>query len=458
MIPNNIDLSANPRLERRLVQHQQRFRQWWDRSGPLEYRDVPFYLRCPTGLTDRNWAEFKYVRPDEYQWGLFWTKGAGAAIGFGAARGEPLWRTVPAAYRGYLLEHIRMQADAEPGSVEQSRALTRTAPSLHDLRNLYQFLLEEARHLWSMTHLLLDHFGSDGEDEAEALLQRASGDGDNGRLLEAFNFRTSDWLAHFVWCFLADRDGKHQLDAVSESAFAPLAGAAGFILQEEHFHIAIGSGGIERVLRRSAELTRERQTYDIFEYGGIPIPVVQKYLNFWAPKVYDLFGNDESNRAREMYEIGVRAPASVAAAPDQPVEVDRRAGDTLVSATLPAHLAINAVMRRRYINEVATVVRRFNSVLAEYGIEQRLALPHERFNRKIGPCRNMHFDLQGRPLDPQQSAAYLAAHLPSDAELAGVEALMVPVTEPDRMAGWLAPPSFLLGAPEGGANRGYVLF
>jgi hypothetical protein len=59
MIPNNIGLSTNPRLERQLNHYQRKFRQWWDRSGPLEYRDVPIYLRCPTGLSDRNWAEFK---------------------------------------------------------------------------------------------------------------------------------------------------------------------------------------------------------------------------------------------------------------------------------------------------------------------------------------------------------------------------------------------------------------
>jgi benzoyl-CoA 2,3-dioxygenase component B len=458
MIPNNIGLSGNPRLERQLTHYQSKFRKWWDRSGPLEYRDVPIYLRCPTGLTDRNWAEFKYVRPNDYQWGIFVTRRQSDSIAFGAARGERVWNTPPDVYRNYLLEHIRMQADAEPGSVEQSRALTRTAPSLYDLRNLYQFLLEEARHLWAMTHVLLEHFGHDGEVESEALLERASGDGASPRLLDAFNFRTSDWLAHFVWCFLADRDGKYQLDAVCESAFAPLGASAGFILQEEHFHLAIGSSGIERVLRRSAEVTRAHETDDIFEHGAIPVSVVQKYLNFWAPKVYDLFGNDESRRASEMYEIGVRGPAYVAANPNEPVVIDRRGSDGLVQVEVTAELAINAVMRRRYIKEVEMILGRFNDMLASYGIDARLTMPHERFHRSIGPCKGLAFDLAGNPIDPAASDAYLAAHLPSDAELRSVEALMRPVRAPDEVAGWLAPPRLLVGVPGTAHKVDYLLF
>ena len=47
-----------------------------------------------------------------------------------------------------------------------------TAPSLYDLRNLFQVNVEEARHLWAMVYLLQKYFGRDGREEAEDLLRR----------------------------------------------------------------------------------------------------------------------------------------------------------------------------------------------------------------------------------------------------------------------------------------------
>ena len=58
-----------------------------------------------------------------------------------------------------------------------------TAPSMYDLRNLFQINVEEGRHLWAMVYLLHKHFGRDGREEAEALLERRSGDENNPRIL-----------------------------------------------------------------------------------------------------------------------------------------------------------------------------------------------------------------------------------------------------------------------------------
>jgi benzoyl-CoA 2,3-dioxygenase component B len=64
-----------------------------------------------------------------------------------------------------------MQGDTEPASVEQQRHLGATAPSLYDMRNLFQVNVEEGRHLWAMVYLLVKYFGKDGREEAEALLR-----------------------------------------------------------------------------------------------------------------------------------------------------------------------------------------------------------------------------------------------------------------------------------------------
>ena len=55
------------------------------------------------------------------------------------------------------------------------------------MRNLFQVNVEEARHLWAMVYLLMAHFGRDGREEAEQLLERRSGDPDKPRILGAFN-------------------------------------------------------------------------------------------------------------------------------------------------------------------------------------------------------------------------------------------------------------------------------
>jgi hypothetical protein len=52
-----------------------------------------------------------------------------------------------------------------------------------------------------MVYLLHKHFGRDGREEAEALLERRSGDENNPRILGAFNEQTPDWLAFFMFTY-----------------------------------------------------------------------------------------------------------------------------------------------------------------------------------------------------------------------------------------------------------------
>jgi hypothetical protein len=59
-----------------------------------------------------------------------------------------------------------------------------------------------------MVYLLHRYFGRDGREEAEALLERRSGDEDNPRILGAFNEPTPDWLAFYM---LSDGAGLHRV-------------------------------------------------------------------------------------------------------------------------------------------------------------------------------------------------------------------------------------------------------
>ena len=191
----------------------------------------------------------------EYRWGIFLTpQDPNRTIHFGDHKGQPAWQDVPGEYRSPLRRIIVTQGDTEPASVEQQRLLGATCPSLYDLRNLFQVNVEEGRHLWAMVYLLHRYFGRDGREEAEALLQRRSGDPDNPRILTAFNEKTSHWLAYFMFTFFTDRDGKFQLAALAESAFDPLARTTKFMLTEEAHHMFVGESGVARVLQRTCEV------------------------------------------------------------------------------------------------------------------------------------------------------------------------------------------------------------
>ena len=223
-IPNNVNLAGDRRLQRALENWQPRFADWWLEMGPVGFQDNEIYLRTAVDVGREGWAHFSHVKLPDYRWGIFLSEPeADRRIGFGEMKGEPVWQEVPGEFRTDLRRLIVVQGDTEPASVEQQRYLGKTAPSLYDLRNLFQINVEEGRHLWAMVYLLHAHFGRDGREEADALLQRNSGDPDHPRILGAFNEKTSDWLSFLLFTYFTDRDGKYQLGALKESAFDPLS-------------------------------------------------------------------------------------------------------------------------------------------------------------------------------------------------------------------------------------------
>ena len=205
-----------------------------------------------------GWAHFDYVKMPDYRWGIFLADPEpDRKIGFGDSMGQPAWQVVPGEHRNTLRRLIVTQGDTEPASVEQQRLLGHTAPSLYDLRNLFQVNVEEGRHLWAMVYLLHSHFGRDGREEAEELLQRRSGNPDKPRILGAFNEPIDNWLDFFMFTMFTDRDGKYQLLALAESGFDPLSRTTRFMLTEEAHHMFVGETGVERIVQRTAELMKQ---------------------------------------------------------------------------------------------------------------------------------------------------------------------------------------------------------
>jgi benzoyl-CoA 2,3-dioxygenase component B len=256
-IPNNVGLSNDRKLQRALEAWQPSFLSWWREMGPVGFQEYQVFLRTAVSVEPEGWAQFDWVKMPDYRWGIFLADAVpDRRIGFGDHMGEPVWQQIPGEHRNALRRLIVTQGDTEPASVEQQRLLGATAPSVYDLRNLFQVNVEEGRHLWAMVYLLDAHFGRDGREESEALLQRRSGDADKPRILGAFNEKTPDWLSFFLFCYFTDRDGKYQLASLAESGFDPLSRTCRFMLTEEAHHMFVGETGMGRIVQRTCELMR----------------------------------------------------------------------------------------------------------------------------------------------------------------------------------------------------------
>jgi benzoyl-CoA 2,3-epoxidase subunit B len=341
---------------------------------------------------------------------------------------------------------ITVQGDTEPASVEQQRILGNTAPSLYDLRNLFQVNVEEGRHLWAMVYLLHAHFGREGREEAEQLLKRNSGDLDSPRILGAFNEETTDWLQFFMFTYFTDRDGKYQLGTLKESAFDPLARTCEFMLKEEAHHMFVGTTGVQRTVERTAELMARHKTADIFQYGGIPLDIIQRYLNFQFSVSMDLFGSEQSTNAAAYYTGGLKGRWQETRRKDDHVLADstytaRTLRDgTIVDEEVPYLTALNLDLRDEYVADCRNGVRRWNQALEDAGVEERLYLPHEAFNRKVGNFAGHFVSPSGEVLSEDDWNRDVGQWLPTDEDRAQVASLMVPHYEPGDFAGWIAPP------------------
>jgi benzoyl-CoA 2,3-dioxygenase component B len=342
---------------------------------------------------------------------------------------------------------IVVQGDTEPASVEQQRNLGATAPSLYDLRNLFQVNVEEGRHLWAMVYLLHAYFGREGREEAEELLHRNSGSEDAPRILGAFNEETPDWLSFFMFTYFTDRDGKYQLGTLKESAFDPLSRTCEFMLKEEAHHMMVGTTGVDRVVERTAQLMREHDSDEVAALGGIPLDVIQKYINFHYSVSLDLFGSETSTNVANYYTAGLKGRWMEDRRKDDHrltsdsmlidcVDDEGNIGETEVSALV----GLNTDLRREYAADCAGGVKRWNKILETAELSHRLYLPHAAFNRKVGAYSGIEATPQGERISAEEWQLRQGDWLPTDVDKVHVRSLMRPVYERGKIASWIAPP------------------
>lgn len=452
-IPNNVGLSSDKRVLKALEKWHPGYINWWNDLIPEQFQKSLVYLRTAVSVDPKGWAKFDYVKMPEYRWGILLAPQVeDRRIPCGEHAGDPAWQEVPGEYRAMLRRLIVIQGDTEPASVEQQRFLGKTAPSLYDMRNLFQVNVEEGRHLWAMVYLLHKYFGSDGRDEADDLLRRQSGSEEAPRMLGAFNEETPDWLSFFMFTYFTDRDGKMQLESLAQSGFDPLSRTCRFMLTEEAHHMFVGETGVGRTIERTCQAMNDAgidNPYDIEKIrklGVIDLPTIQKKLNLHYTLSLDLFGQEVSTNAANAFNAGIKGRYM-----ESRLEDDHRLkGDTykvwnivdgkLVQQDVPALTAINMRLRDDYTRDAAGGVGRWNKIIEKAGVRFEMKLPHEAFNRKIGVFTGKLFNPDGKLVSGAEYDAGINDWLPTKADGDFIQSLMKPCMEVGKYASWIAPP------------------
>src|ERR1700759_3452325 len=453
LIPNNVGLTEDLRVRKALETWHPGYIDWWKSMGPEGFQKGPVYLRTASGVGSEGWAKFGFVRMPEYRWGILLAPQVeDRVIPFGAHKGEKAWQDVPGEYRAMLRRLLVIQGDTEPASVEQQRHLGSTAPSLYDMRNLFQVNVEEGRHLWAMVYLLQKYFGRDGREEAEELLRRRSGDADSPRMLGAFNEATPDWLSFFMFTFFTDRDGKMQLAALAQSGFDPLSRTCRFMLTEEAHHMFVGETGVGRIVQRTCDAMREAGIDDPMDVervralGVIDLPTLQRKANLHFSLSLDLFGSEVSTNAANSFNSGIKGRYHETQIQDDHqlknatypvlklINGEARRGDE------PALTALNMRLRDDYTQDCVKGMLRWNKVISSAGFDYKLTLPNTAFHRQIGEFQDVHAPPDGRGGGDATWAKRKGEWIPSTADGDFIASLMKPVTEPGEFAAWISAP------------------
>ena len=257
-----------------------------------------------------------------------------------------------------------------------------------------------------------------------------------------------NWLDFFMFTMFTDRDGKYQLLALAESGFDPLARTTRFMLTEEAHHMFVGESGVERIVQRTAELMKQDPNEDVRAQGGIPLDMIQRYLNLWFALSLDLFGGEISSNAASYFAGGPQGRATRR----RPTPTTWRWTSTtgwpcpkdgaVVEEDVPLRNAMNEVLRDAYVEDCQRGVDRWNKRLARGGLRRRLRLPCQALLPPHRPLRRPALRPGGpAPRREDEWERRRGEWLPTDADRAYVATLQKAVREPGQIANWIARPA-----------------
>src|SRR4029078_8624206 len=89
-----------------------------------------------------------------------------------------------------------------------------------------------------------------------------------------------------------------------------------FMLTEEAHHMFVGETGLLRVVQRACELMKKNASEDARAEGGIDLPTMQRYMNFWYSVSLDLFGGEISSNAATFFASSLKGRAKEESYPD----------------------------------------------------------------------------------------------------------------------------------------------
>ena len=212
----------------------------------------------------------------------------------------------------------------------------------------------------------------------------------------------------------------------------------------------VGVNGVARVVARTLEAMQQLKTEEpdkLREAGVVDLPTLQRYLNFWFSSSLDLFGAEVSTNAAAYFATGIKGR------PDEGRFEEHVCRDSALAVETPDGVqdvslrnAMNEVTRQAYIKDCDNGVQRWSRMIEQAGFAFHLRLPSPRFHRTIGAWAGRPVDPAGNLVGESQWQARRDDWLPSAADKAFVMSLMRPVTEPGKVAGWIA-------SPERGVNR-----
>jgi benzoyl-CoA 2,3-dioxygenase component B len=185
---------------------------------------------------------------------------------------------------------------------------------------------------------------------------------------------------------------------------------------------------------------------DARNQGGVELPLIQKFINFWYSSSLDLFGGEISSNAAQYFANGLKGRAKEEKFEDHVAlegsyEMELLEDGKLTTRSVPMRNAMNEVLRDGYIDDNQRGVNRWNKTIRECGVDFELKLPSRRFNRKMGLHAGHSFDPEGKPIDAAEFERRRDEWLPSAEDKQYLKRLMQPVLEPGKMANWIAAPA-----------------
>ena len=171
-----------------------------------------------------------------------------------------------------------------------------------------------------------------------------------------------------------------------------------------------------------------------------------KKMNFHFSVTLDLFGSEISTNAANAYNASIKGRFHEPKINDDhhlhndTYPILRNVNGKFELVNESAISAVNGRLCDDYINDCEQVLTTWNKMIASFGIDFKLVLPHKAFHRKVGDYGALFVTPQGDIIDEGTWNKREPEWMPSNEDLEYILSLMVPETKPGRFASWVSPP------------------